>query len=169
ERPGAHPGGDRRRRQRVHHEALRQRHHPDQVRAGGAAVTGAATAPFPGAAARPTGRSGSPYRIMIVDDSAVIRGLLTRSLEADPDLSVVASVGDGQMAISALQRHDVEIVILDLEMPVMDGFTALPKLIAAKPGLRVLVASGLTRRGADVSLQALAAGASDYVTKPGSS
>lgn len=105
---------------------------------------------------------------MIVDDSAVVRGLFTRSLEADPDFAVVASVGDGQMALNALQRHDVEIVILDIEMPVMDGLTALPKLIAAKPGIRVLVASTLTERGAAISLKAMAAGAADYVTKPGS-
>jgi two-component system chemotaxis response regulator CheB len=105
---------------------------------------------------------------MVVDDSAVIRGLLTRTLEADPGLAVVASVGDGQMALNALQRHDIEIVILDIEMPVMDGLTALPKIIAAKPGIRVLMASTLTRRGATVSLKALAAGAADYVTKPGS-
>jgi len=131
-------------------------------------VTGAATAPFSGSAARPSGRAGSPYRIMIVDDSAVIRGLFTRNLEADPDFAVVASVGDGQMALNALQRHDVEIVILDIEMPVMDGLTALPKLIASKPGIRVLVASTLTMRGATISLKALAAGAADYVTKPGS-
>ncbi len=106
---------------------------------------------------------------MVVDDSAVIRGLLTRSLEADPDLAVVASVGDGQQALNALQRHDIEIVILDIEMPVMDGLTALPKLIAAKPGLPVLIASTLTLRGATVSLKALSLGAADYVTKPGSS
>ena len=106
---------------------------------------------------------------MVVDDSAVIRGLLTRSLEADPDLAVVASVGDGQQALNALQRHDIEIVILDIEMPVMDGLTALPKMIAAKPGIQVLIASTLTLRGATVSLKALALGAADYVTKPGSS
>jgi two-component system chemotaxis response regulator CheB len=106
---------------------------------------------------------------MVVDDSAVIRGLLTRSLEADPDLAVVASCGDGQQALNALQRQDVEIVILDIEMPVMDGLTALPKIIAARPGIPVLMASTLTRRGANVSLKALSLGAADYVTKPGSS
>ena len=118
---------------------------------------------------RPAGRSGAPYRIMVVDDSAVLRGLLTRALESDPDIVVVASVGDGQMAINAIQRQDVEIVILDIEMPVMDGLTALPKLLAARPGVQVLIASTLTLRGATVSLKALAAGAADYVTKPGSS
>ncbi len=110
---------------------------------------------------------GAPYRIMVVDDSAVIRGLLIRSLESDPKIIVVASVGDGRMALNALSRHDVEVVVLDIEMPVMDGLTALPQLIAARPGLKVIMASTLTRRNADISLQALAAGAADYIAKPG--
>jgi len=110
---------------------------------------------------------GAPYRIMVVDDSAVIRGLLIRSLETDPKIAVVASVGDGRMALNALSRYDVEIVVLDIEMPVMDGLTALPLLIAAKPGLKVIMASTLTRRNADISLQALTAGAADYIAKPG--
>lgn len=111
--------------------------------------------------------SGAPYRIMVVDDSAVIRGLLIRSLESDPKVAVVASVGDGRMALNALTRYDVEVVVLDIEMPVMDGLTALPLLIAARPGLKVVMASTLTRRNADISLQALTAGAADYITKPG--
>jgi two-component system, chemotaxis family, protein-glutamate methylesterase/glutaminase len=105
---------------------------------------------------------------MVVDDSAVIRGLLIRSLESDPKIAVVASVGDGRMALNALSRHDVEVVVLDIEMPVMDGLTALPQLIAARPGLKVIMASTLTRRNADISLQALTAGAADYIAKPGS-
>lgn len=128
-----------------------------------------AAAPFPVAGERPGTRSVAPFRVMVVDDSAVIRGLLARALESDPDLIVVASVGDGQQALNALQRHDIEIVILDIEMPVMDGLTALPRIIAAKPGIPVLIASTLTRRGATVSLKALSLGAADYVTKPGSS
>lgn len=115
------------------------------------------------------GRAAAPYRLMVVDDSAVIRGLLTRSLEADPEVEVLASASNGEMALNALSRHDVEIVILDIEMPVMDGLTALPKLLAAKPGLKVIIASTLTRRGADISMRALAAGAADYLTKPGAS
>ncbi len=106
--------------------------------------------------------------VMVVDDSAVIRGLLTRTLEADPKIRVVASVGNGQVAINTLQRMDVEVAILDIEMPVMDGMTALPKLIAARPGLQVIMASTLTSKNAAISLKALEQGAADYVTKPGS-
>jgi two-component system chemotaxis response regulator CheB len=105
---------------------------------------------------------------MIVDDSAVIRGLLARFLEADPEISVVASVSNGQMALDRLGRTDVEIVVLDIEMPVMDGMTALPLILKKRPGIQVLMASTLTRKNADVSLRALALGAADYVPKPSS-
>lgn len=109
-----------------------------------------------------------PYRVMVVDDSAVIRGLLTRSLEADRSIKVVASVGNGEIALKSLERHDIEVIILDIEMPVMDGLTALPKLLAAQPNVKVVMASALTRKNAEVSLRALQAGAADYVTKPSS-
>jgi two-component system, chemotaxis family, protein-glutamate methylesterase/glutaminase len=129
----------------------------------------AGTAGIARANGAPGGRADAPYRLMVVDDSAVIRGLLTRSLEVDPEVAVLVSASNGEMALTALKRYDIEIVILDIEMPVMDGLTALPKLLAAKPGLKVIIASTLTRRGADISMKALAAGAADYVTKPGAS
>lgn len=111
-------------------------------------------------------REQARCRVMVVDDSAVIRGLVTRSLEEDPDIAVVASVANGEMAVKALGRNRVDVVILDIEMPVMDGLTALPLLLRAQPGVKVIMASTLTRRNADVSLRALQAGATDYVTKP---
>ena len=114
------------------------------------------------------GLAGDPYRVMVVDDSAVIRGLLTRALEKDPAIKVIASVGNGEAAIKALGRHDVEVIILDIEMPVMDGLTALPKLLAASPGVKIIMASTLTRKNAEVSLRALQAGAADYLPKPSS-
>src|SRR6185437_13318333 len=90
-------------------------------------------------------------------------------LETDPEVAVVASASNGKAALVVLERNDIEVVILDIEMPVMDGLTALPKLLAAKPGIKVIIASTLTRRGADISIRALAAGAADYLTKPGAS
>ena len=105
---------------------------------------------------------------MVVDDSAVIRGVLTRTLEGDPDITVVHSVGNGQLAVAAVQRAPVDIVVLDIEMPVMDGLTALPKILAVAPGVRVLMASTLTQKNADISLRAMEAGAADYVPKPSS-
>lgn len=113
-------------------------------------------------------KDNDPIRVMIVDDSAVIRGMFTRFLEGSDDVSVVASVGDGSLALKAIERHDIDIVLLDIEMPNMDGLTALPMLIKAKPGLIVIMASSLTERNAEISLRALRMGATDYVTKPSS-
>ncbi len=105
-------------------------------------------------------------RVMLVDDSAVIRGLFTRSIESDREIEVVASVGDGQMAVNALKRHKIDVAVLDIEMPVMDGLTALPLLLQIDPDLQIIMASTLTRKNAEVSLKALRDGAKDYVTKP---
>jgi two-component system chemotaxis response regulator CheB len=107
-----------------------------------------------------------PLRVMIVDDSSVVRGLLTRLLETQPDVEVTSSVSDGQMAVNALRRTPVDVVILDIEMPRMDGLTALPLLMEARPSIQVIVASTLTEKNAEISLKALERGAADYLTKP---
>ncbi|MEE8271366.1 MAG: chemotaxis response regulator protein-glutamate methylesterase [Alphaproteobacteria bacterium] len=109
-----------------------------------------------------------PYRVMVVDDSAVIRGLIARSLENDSAIRVVSSVGNGDAAIKTIGRHAVDVVVLDIEMPVMDGLTALPQIIAASPRTKVIIASTLTKRNAEISVRALAAGATDYIAKPSS-
>jgi two-component system chemotaxis response regulator CheB len=107
---------------------------------------------------------------MVVDDSAVIRGLITRILEGDPDVSVIASVGNGQLAVNQLTRKpgEIDVVILDIEMPVMDGLTALPLLLKADSNIKVIMASTLTKRNAEISLKALSLGATEYVPKPSS-
>jgi two-component system, chemotaxis family, protein-glutamate methylesterase/glutaminase len=105
---------------------------------------------------------------MVVDDSAVIRGLVGRWLGADPAVQLVASCPNGKVAVNEAARIKPEVVVLDIEMPEMDGLTALPKLIAAVPGLKVIMASTLTLRNADVSMRAMAAGAADYIPKPSS-
>lgn len=106
------------------------------------------------------------YRVMIADDSSVVRGLVTRAVESNPQIKVVCSVSDGQMAVSTLQRTPVDVIILDLEMPVMDGLTALPKLLAVDRHVRIIIASTLSLKNADISLQALNFGAADYIPKP---
>jgi two-component system chemotaxis response regulator CheB len=103
---------------------------------------------------------------MICDDSAVIRGAINNILEADPGIAVVARVANGRAALDALKLHDIDVVVLDIEMPVMDGMTALPKLLAAQPGISVIMASTLTARGAEISMRALRLGAADYLPKP---
>ena len=115
------------------------------------------------AAAEPT---VARARVMVCDDSAVIRGAITRMLDADPAVQVVARASNGQMAIDELRRTPVDVLVLDIEMPVMDGMTALPLLLRADPGLKVVMASTLTTRGADIALRALRLGAADYVPKP---
>lgn len=122
-----------------------------------------------GTSSHSTSLVGEPIRVMVVDDSAVVRGLVTRMLEEDPHVTVVASVSNGQMAVHALERQDIEVVILDIEMPVMDGLTALPLLLKVDPQLQVIMASTLTMRNADISLRALERGAADYIPKPTSS
>lgn len=108
----------------------------------------------------------SAFRVMVVDDSAVIRGLISRWLESDPDIEVVATAHNGAMALRTLEEARPEVVILDIEMPEMDGLTALPKIIEAAPHVQVIMASTLTRRNAEISLKALKAGAADYIPKP---
>ncbi|MBK1697691.1 chemotaxis response regulator protein-glutamate methylesterase [Rhodovibrio salinarum] len=105
---------------------------------------------------------------MVVDDSAVVRGLVSRFLQEDAELEVVASCANGQRAVDELKRTPVDVIVLDIEMPVMDGMTALPKLLETQPGVQVVMASTLTRSNADVSLKAMAAGAADYIAKPSS-
>ncbi|MBV9346691.1 MAG: chemotaxis response regulator protein-glutamate methylesterase [Pseudolabrys sp.] len=105
-------------------------------------------------------------RVMIVDDAVVVRGLFARWVEAEADLQVVATLRTGREAVEQLERTNPDIVLLDIEMPDMDGLTALPLLLRKKPDLIVIMASTLTRRNAELSLRALSLGATDYITKP---
>ena len=107
-----------------------------------------------------------PVRVMVVDDSVVVRGLVSRWIEAEPDLAVAASLRTGRDAVSQLERADPDVVVLDVEMPDLDGISALPLLLAKKPELVVIMASTLTRRNAEISLKALSLGAADYIPKP---
>ena len=112
------------------------------------------------------GRAPPVARVVICDDSAVIRGAIARILAAGPGIEVVARVANGQAALDAVRAQDVDVVVLDIEMPVMDGMTALPLLLSAAPGIAVIMASTLTTRGAEVSLRALRLGAADTLSKP---
>ncbi len=107
--------------------------------------------------------------VLIVDDSAVIRGLLSKMLTADDSIHIAGSVGDGAQAVKAVTAGGIDVVVLDIEMPVMDGLTALPKILEADKDVKVIMASSLTSRNAQISLQALEMGAADYIAKPSSS
>ncbi len=105
-------------------------------------------------------------RVMVVDDSVVVRGLVSRWLKEMPGINVVSSQRNGALAVADVPKSLPDVVVLDIEMPEMDGLTALPKMLAAKPDLKIIMASTLTRRNAETSLRALSLGASDYVPKP---
>ena len=109
-------------------------------------------------------------RVMLCDDSLVVRGALARILEADPAIAVVARVGDGRAALKVMEtappQERPQVILLDLEMPVMDGMTALPLLLKCEPRPVVIVASALTQRGAATTMAAMRAGAPDYIPKP---
>ena len=109
-----------------------------------------------------------PLKVMIVDDSAVVRGLISRWLEQERDMVLAGLATDGAKGIEKVREIQPDVLILDIEMPNMGGLEALPKLLAAKPGLKVLMASTLTTRGANVTIRALELGAADYIPKPDS-
>lgn len=107
-----------------------------------------------------------PIRVIVTDDSAVVRGLLTRVLEEDPIIKVVASANNGEQAITVAEKHTPDILILDIEMPIMDGITALPKILRAAPNTKVIMCSTLSLRNADITLKAISLGAIDAIAKP---
>lgn len=112
------------------------------------------------------GPAADEVRVMLCDDSATTRAILGRILEGEAGIRVVHRAADGRAALEALAVARPDVVLLDLEMPVMDGMTALPLILKAAPGAAVIVASALTQRGAKAAIAALAAGAADYVPKP---
>ena len=109
-----------------------------------------------------------PSRILIVDDSAVARAVMERIVGATDRFVVAASVSTATAALGFLARERVQFVLLDVQMPGVDGITALPDLIAAGQGAKVLVVSGQAGEGATTTVQALALGAADTLFKPAS-
>jgi two-component system, chemotaxis family, protein-glutamate methylesterase/glutaminase len=107
-----------------------------------------------------------PLRVMVVDDSVVIRGLIARWIDAEPDMTVVGSLRTGLDAVNQVERISPDVAILDIEMPDLDGISALPQLLAKKRNLIVIMASTLTRRNAEISFKAMSLGAADYIPKP---
>jgi len=105
-------------------------------------------------------------RVMVVDDSVVVRRLVSDVLSADPAIEVVATAANGKVALAKIDQVNPDLITLDVEMPVMDGLETLRHLRKAHPTLPVVMFSTLTERGASATLDALELGASDYVTKP---
>ncbi|PIR32026.1 MAG: chemotaxis response regulator protein-glutamate methylesterase [Alphaproteobacteria bacterium CG11_big_fil_rev_8_21_14_0_20_44_7] len=110
--------------------------------------------------------------IMIVDDSFIIRKILEKILKEQKEFNIIAQARDGNDVLRILDNSEiaesVDVIILDLEMPGMDGMTALPQIIKKAPHVRVIIASTLSQKNAQVSLEALEKGAADYLPKPSS-
>jgi two-component system chemotaxis response regulator CheB len=108
----------------------------------------------------------SAIRVMVVDDSVVVRGLVSRWIEEEPGLALAGSLRNGRDAVDQVEKINPDVVILDIEMPELDGISALPLLLAKKRDLVVIMSSTLTRHNAEISLKALSLGAADYIPKP---
>lgn len=115
-----------------------------------------------------TGATTNAIKVMIVDDSAVVRGLVSRWIGDESGMEIIARHANGQKAVDDVAKSQPDIIILDVEMPVMDGLEALPQLLRKKPGVKVIMASTLTQRNAEISMKALKLGATDYIPKPDS-
>lgn len=110
--------------------------------------------------------ASAPIRVMVVDDAIVMRSLVTRWVADEPDLEMVGAFRTGVEAVSEIERVNPDVVVLDIDMPELDGISTLPLLLEKKRDLVVIMASTLTRRNAEVSLKALSLGAADYIPKP---
>jgi two-component system chemotaxis response regulator CheB len=104
-------------------------------------------------------------RVLVVDDSSLVRKAITDMLESDPQIKVIGTAENGEAAIKMVQKLDPDVVTLDIEMPVLDGLTALQRIIATNPK-PVIMMSVFTQEGAEETFKALEYGAVDFVTKP---
>jgi two-component system chemotaxis response regulator CheB len=114
---------------------------------------------------RRTLKPGERIRVLVVDDSVVIRRLVTHALEEDPAIEVVGAASNGAIALQRIPQLNPDVLTLDIEMPVMDGLETLRHIRREYPHLRVVMFSTLTERGAQTTLMALSLGAEDYVAK----
>ena len=108
----------------------------------------------------------SSIRVLIVDDSVVVRKILSQVLSEDPDIDIAGIAANGKIALAKIPQVNPDIITLDIEMPEMNGLEALAEIRKGYPDLPVIMFSTLTERGAEATLDALTLGASDYVTKP---
>ncbi len=127
-----------------------------------------AVAPLRTPPTQSTTSSATAIRVLVADDSAVVRGLVARWI-GEAGFELVGTASNGRIALELMAKHDPDVVLLDIEMPELDGTTALPRMLAMSPSVQVVMMSTLTTRNADISLKCLALGAVDYIAKPESS
>ena len=113
--------------------------------------------------------TSSPINVLIVDDSALMRNLIGRIVEAEPGLAVVGKAMNGAFALKKLETLEVDIIVLDLEMPEMNGIEFLKKRKELKLEIPVIILSSVARRGAEITMEALSLGAVDFIKKPSGS
>jgi two-component system chemotaxis response regulator CheB len=130
-------------------------------------MSGALATSRAGHRAGPDRESRRPIKLMIVDDSMVARAVLSRMIDADGNFEIAGIAGTAEDAIEALGQVMVDIVLLDLEMPGVGGLKALPRILEAAKGAKVLIVSSLAEEGAEETVAALALGAADTLPKPG--
>lgn len=109
--------------------------------------------------------SAAKIRVLVVDDSVVIRRLVSQALSEDPGIEVIGAASNGVLALQRIPQLNPDVITLDVEMPEMDGVETMKRIRREYPGIRVIMFSTLTRRGATATIDALMAGADDYVTK----
>ncbi|MEQ1783745.1 MAG: response regulator, partial [Hyphomonadaceae bacterium] len=105
-------------------------------------------------------------RVMLVDDSAIVRGFMRRWIEEEPRVDLVKVCSDGAQAVAEVANVRPDVIVLDIEMPNMDGLTALPHLRRLAPDAKIVMASTLTSAGAQQTVKALSLGAADFIAKP---
>lgn len=116
-------------------------------------------------AQNPMKRSRRPIKVLLIDDSAVVRQVLQSILDQEPDIQVIAVASDPVFALDKMSKEWPDVIVLDIEMPRMDGITFLKKVMVEHP-TPVVICSSLTEKGAETTMQALAAGAVEIITKP---
>src|ERR1035441_7570519 len=109
--------------------------------------------------------SSRKIRVLIVDDSASVRQMLTQILESDPQIEVIGVAADPYIAVERIRQNPPDVITLDVEMPRMDGLTFLDRIMSQHP-IPVVICSSLTVKGSDVALAALERGAVEIITKP---
>jgi two-component system, chemotaxis family, protein-glutamate methylesterase/glutaminase len=114
-------------------------------------------------------KTKSPIKVMLVDDSVVARSIFERILTQSGDIEIVYQAEDSDDALKALQEYDVDIILLDIEMPRRTGLEALPELISKAGGARIIIVSSFAEENGPAAVQALALGACDTLAKPGRS
>ena len=107
--------------------------------------------------------------VLVVDDSALMRNIISRLIEKDSALEVVGTAMNGRFGLNKIPRLNPDVIVLDLEMPEMNGIDFLKEMHSLGYNIPVVILSSIAKKGARITMEALALGASDFITKPSGS